>query len=89
MILGEICCKREMYLRDFVDVLDLQATPSECGDYGIVGPTEEPEPSDTAVRSSKKSAVSVSLYKGDLIDRRVPLRPQGISGDELHSFLPD
>jgi hypothetical protein len=76
-------------LRDFVDVLDLQATPNECGDYGIVAPTKEPETSDTTVCPRNKSATFVSLHEGDLIERRVPLRPVRISGDELHAILPD
>jgi hypothetical protein len=76
-------------LRQFGDVLNVQATPNECGDYGIVVPTKEPETTGTAVCPSNKSAMSVNLDKGDLIERRVPLRPLGISGDELHSIVPD
>lgn len=80
---------RYQSLRDFVDVLDLQAAPNECGDYGIVVPTKEPATSDAAVCPSNKSAMSVNLHKGDLIKRRVPLRPQRKSGDEFHSLVPD
>jgi hypothetical protein len=54
-------------LRDFVDVLDLQATPNKCGDYGIVAPTKEPETGHTAVCPSNMSAMFVSLHEGDLI----------------------
>lgn len=76
-------------LRDLSDVLDLQTTTNECGDYGIVIPTKEPETSATTVCPPKKGVLSVSLHKGDLINRRVPLRPQRKSGDEFHSIVPN
>jgi hypothetical protein len=76
-------------LRDFVDVLDLQATSNEFGDYGIVAPTKEPETGGTAVCSSNISTVFVCLHAGDLIECRVPLGPLRISGDEFYSILAD
>jgi hypothetical protein len=52
-------------LRDFVDVLDSQATPNQCGDGGIVAPAEEREkailPSARATRALCPSAFTKAI----------------------------